>query len=499
MVEIDPYHAASEEQQWNKIEDARSGLMGIYGLTRAALVEHNGHWLNGDVRGGDFTVRKGAYNESQLRAIRANQLTKPFSMLEKFANWRRFYAAINAATVYIERAPSIVSRDRSYSEENMELDVAQARALRAFNYFYMARIWGDVPLITQSFDNGSFPEFSKTDAQTVLNYAKSELLSVLPVLPFEFGTESNLYYGRVPETWRGSLFNKIWAYACLAHIAAWQGNYADVETYTKFILDNRNEIGADFTSIENLVIPTTAGLFSSELDASLRGSKIIAFNFPAMSNMRLVENTQTGHLEQLTLAYPFIQKPYPDIYVSKDSLYSIFRDIDDLRFGIDTATMLRQPYYVHNMNADIPVFSKIKVVQNGSNTDGDFAVFGSALVFSRLEEISLLRAEALVALNRGAEAIVPYNEIRLTRGLTAQSYLKDFGEDDARLLNAIFDERRKELMGEGWRWYDMIRRQKLLRDDPALLNLIENGGIYWPVATDVLKANSSVTQNSYWR
>src|SRR5690606_18591329 len=65
MVEIDPYHAASEEQQWNKIEDARSGLMGIYGLTRAALVEHNGHWLNGDVRGGDFTVRKGARSEER--------------------------------------------------------------------------------------------------------------------------------------------------------------------------------------------------------------------------------------------------------------------------------------------------------------------------------------------------------------------------------------------------------------------------------------------------
>src|SRR5690606_32022174 len=141
----------------------------------------------------------------------------------------------------------------------------------------------------------------------------------------------------------------------------------------------------------------------------------------------------------------------------------------------------------------------IKVVQNGSNTDGDFAVFGSALVFSRLEEISLLRAEALVALNRGAEAIVPYNEIILTRGLTAQSYLKDFGEDDARLLNAILDERGIELVGQGCRWYDMIRGQELLRGDGALLNLIENGGIYWPVATDVLNANSSVTQKGYLR
>src|SRR5699024_5028611 len=125
-----------------------------------------------------------------------------------------------------------------------------------------------------------------------------------------------------------------------------------------------------------LVSSTPTGIFNSEAGASLRGSKIIAFNFPSESS-KLVENTQSGHLEQLTLAYPFVRKTYPDIYVSKDSLYSIFDNLDDLRFGTDTATMLYKSNYVFNMNADIPVFSKIKVVQNGSNTDGDYAVFGS--------------------------------------------------------------------------------------------------------------------------
>jgi hypothetical protein len=498
IVDLDSYHAASEEEQWNKIEDARSALMGIYGLTRAALAENNGHWINGDLRAGDFTVTKGAYNESQLRAIVDNKLSRPYPILEQLASWKRFYAAINAAAVYIERVPQILDKDRSYSENNLELDIAQARALRAFNYFYMVRIWGDVPLITKSFDNGTFREFPKTDAQTVLNYAKSELLAVLPVLPFEFGTSSNQYYGRNPEEWRGMVFNKLWVYACLAHISAWEGNYADVETYTKFILDNRTQISANFTTIESLVLPTTAGLFNSETNATLRGSKIIAFNFPAVSN-NLAENTQTGHLEQLTLAYPFVQKPYPDMYISKDSLYAIFDEMDDFRFGIDTATMLYQTHYIHNMNADIPLFSKINVVKNGATSDGDYAVFGSALIFTRLEEISLLRAEALVALNRGSEAVTPYNAVRQTRGLGDKSYLKDFEQDDAKLLEAIFRERRKELMGEGWRWYDLIRRQKLLRDDPTFLDLIEKGGVYWPIAKEVLQANAQIEQNSYWK
>lgn len=498
MVDIDSYHAASEEQEWNKIEDARAGLMGIYGLTRAALVENNGHWLNGDLRAGDFTVAKRAQSESQLRAILQNKLFQTYPMFEQMANWRRFYAAINAAAVFIERAPQIVDRDRSYSESNLELDIAQARALRAFNYFYMVRIWGDVPLITKSFDNGSFQEFPRTDFRKVLSYAKNELLAVLPVLPFEFGSEVNQYYGRNPDQWRGMAFNKIWAYACLAHIAAWEGNYADVETYTKFILDNQEQIFAEFTPIESLVSPTTSGFFNSETNANLRASKIIAFNSPSVDN-RAAENTQSGHLEQLTLAYPFVRKTYPDIYVSKDSLYAIFNEMDDLRFGVDTVTFLYHANYVYNMNTDIPIFSKIKVVQNGTNSDGDYAVFGSALVFTRLEEISLLRAEALVALNRGVDAVSPFNTVRKSRGLPNKSYLKDFGQDDTQLLNAIFEERRKELMGEGWRWYDLIRRQKLLRDDSGLLELIEKDGIYWPVAKSVLAANSQITQNNYWK
>src|SRR5690606_26196034 len=360
---------------------------------------------------------------------------------------------------------------------------------------YMVRIWGDVPLITQSYDNGSFREFGRTDAQTVLNFAKGELLEVLSQLPFAYGTDESLYYDREAEYWQGILFNKISAYAVLAHIAAWQGFYADVETYTRFILDNASEIGAGFMDIESLTSST--GLFDSEADEATKGSKIIAFNFPF--GPRGAEAMQSGHLEQLTLSYPFVQKPYPDIYVSKDSLYSIFDELDDLRFGIDTATLLYRTSYIHNMNAEVPVFSKINVVQNGENADGDYAVFGSAIVFTRLEEISLLRAEELVALNRGAEAVTPLNDVRRIRGLQELSYKKDFGQDDRLLLIAIFEERRRELMGEGWRWYDQVRRQKILKDDPEFLLLIRSGGSYWPLSADVLSKNSQLVQNSYWQ
>ena len=200
----------------------------------------------------------------------------------------------------------------------------------------------------------------------------------------------------------------------------------------------------------------------------------------------------------MTLAYPLVQKSYPEIYVSKDSLFSIFTNFDDLRFGI-MDTIKYSSYYVQNLNEEIPVFSKIKIVQDGSAKDNDFGVFGSSIVFTRLEDITLLRAEALCALNRSTEAVSYLNMVRTNRGLREVSFKKDFGNNRESLIAEIFEERRRELMGEGWRWYDLVRRQKLMKDNETFLRLISSGGIYWPVSEDIITANSQIEQNEFWK
>lgn len=79
------------------------------------------------------------------------------------------------------------------------------------------------------------------------------------------------------------------------------GNYAEAETYSAFIIDHASEINAKYTSITDLTSET--GLFYS--NASVKGSRILGFNFAHNDN----EATQSGHLEQLTLAYPLVQNP----------------------------------------------------------------------------------------------------------------------------------------------------------------------------------------------
>lgn len=478
-LDSDSIHVASEDGQWETLSDSRSALIGIYGLTRAALANNNGHWIYGELRKGNFS----SYARPDLQAIVNNELNSSNALIEDLSDWRRFYAVINAASVFIEKAPRVIENDPRYSEVNLKYDIAQARALRAFAYFNLTRIWGDVPLLTASYDNGSFKEIPRTSSIAVLKYAENELIEAAKNLPYLYGVAPQNYYGENQSYWNGILINKVSAFAILSHIAAWRGDYINTEIYTSFVLDNYTKVNADYVTVTDLT--ATGGFFARKSP-----SHLVAFSFLDDYG----ESTKVGHIEDLALAKPMITKPFPDIYVPKDKIIAIFNNENDLRFGLDTITKQYRTNYFTNYNGDVPVFSKIKVIGNGTG-DGNYSIFGSTLVFSRLEDITLLKAEALTVLNREEDAVILLNSIRTNRGLPV--FIKD--EATISVLEAVFQERRREFMGEGWYWYDQVRYQRLIQSDPEFVELEKNQGIFWPVSKKVMDANSLVTQNNHWK
>lgn len=482
MLDVDSSRLAPEEVQWSNLQDTRSGLMGIYGLTRAALADNNAHWLWGELRKGDFT----ATSRSDLKAIVGSNLNASFPLMQDLTNWRRFYAVVNSASLFIERSGEVLKKDPRYSVAVNKVDVAQARALRAFAYFYMARIWGDVPLITSSHD-GNFEMKPRSSQSKVLGYAESELIAAAKDLPYVYGVDSDpilpgLYYGYGNGRWAGCLFTKLSAYAVLAHISAWQSHYIDAAVYTDFIMQNYAKANADYITTANLTAPD--GFFNGQ-DARV----ILGFTFSDSYG----ESTAGGHIEQLVLGAPLVSKQLPDLYVSKDTINRAFTDIRDGRFGLDTLSGLTRTNYFVNFSGEIPIFSKIKVLKGGS-TNGSFAIFSSAIVFTRIEELSLLRAEALAVLGQRQTAIDLLNVVKKNRGLRTFS-----DREGLDLIDEIFAERRRELMGEAWRWYDQVRYAKIKGNDSKFNALINQQGIYWPVSKDVIASNHLITQNSYWK
>jgi hypothetical protein len=490
QLDLDSSRQANEEGHWTKYEDARSGLIGLYGLFRAAVADNNAHWMWGELRQGDFR----SVFRPDLKAVIEGNLNASFPLMQSITNWRRFYAVINASNLFIERVDGCL-QDKRYTESYYKLDIAQARTIRAFAYFYMVRIWGDVPLIKQSFD-GQFETLPRTSQNAVLSFAEQELVEAAQRLPYLYSGNDpeqlfpNNYYGETQDTWLNTPFNKLAAYAILSHICAWQGRYTDVATYTEFILNNFTKSNLAFINVDELVSPS--GFFQA---GNENYNQLVAFNFIYSRG----ETTTDGHIEQLTLANTTnyaMSKQLPDIFVPKDSISKIFPagHGNDQRFGIDdryTPALILTTYF-ENYNAEVPVFKKIRVV-NG-NVSGNFAVYNSSIVFTRLEEIRLLRAEALAVVGALDQAAEQLNAVRSSRGLTAVT-----PGPSVDILTEIFAERRRELMGEGWRWYDQVRYNRLKRNNPEFNKLLDNGGIYWPIAQEVLTRNPKIVQNSYWR
>lgn len=501
-LDVQTSQAADEAGHWSTYENARSGIIGLYGATRSALAQNDAHWILGELRNGDFT----ALSRSDLSSVINGKLNAGFPLLQSVSDWRPFYAAINACNLFIERDSGCM-KDLRYTEAYYNLDIAQARTLRAFLYFYMVRVWGDIPFTTSSGEGSNFVPLSTTRQDAILSFATNELIAVAPNLPYLYSTvdpdqifPSN-YYSESADFWANAPMTRLAAYAILAHIAAWKSDYIDAAVYTEFISNNYSKsnlgnngvvAGKVYSTVASITSPT--GLFAGGISQNY--AQLIGFNFTKLRG----ETTVDGHIENLTLANTtnfYMSKALPDIYVSKDTIGSLFNAADgnDDRFGYDkqyTPPLLYTTYF-ENYNAEVPVFKKIRVVNGGVST-GQFAVYNSSIVFTRLEEVMLLRAEALAAIGQYDAARSILNGLRSERSLVGISS----SITGNALIKEIFRERRRELMGEGWRWYDYVREKKLLKNDAQFNTMLLQGGIYWPIAQNVLQNNQSLKQNSYW-
>jgi len=502
-LNVTPTRVVNETNTWNTIEDARAAIMGVYGLTRSALAENNGHWIYGDVRMGNFA----SPNRQDLKAVITNNLNAEYPVLNELSNWRRFYAIVNAANIFMERIHEIKEKDLRYTENNMTVDLAQVRFLRAFAYFYMIRIWGDVPFITSSRE-GTFENQPRSDQGALLNFVQTEMETAAADMPYEYSNndvqQPGLYYYR--GNWSGILIKKLGAYAMLAEVAAWEGKYTDVIRYTQKVLSEYNTRD-DLSLTGTSTLTASNGFFYNNTNGG-NDNQLFAFGF----GWNVQEAAFTGNIESLALAAPVVNKNIPDIYVPKDSILSIFKEPGDGRFNVDTSGVthsdaLNAPNvkgYFTNFLGKYPIFAKIKCIMGGGS-DPSFRLFSSAIVLTRLEDVYLLRAEAYAVLGENDLAIADLNTVRQERynvddhGLSQSDYVAYSAGSSGPLVDAIFRERQKEFMGEGDHWYDRIRMEKIKQSNPQFLQLISSGGIYWPISRDILAQNPLLTQNSYWK
>ncbi|HET6722951.1 MAG TPA: RagB/SusD family nutrient uptake outer membrane protein [Chitinophagaceae bacterium] len=117
-------------------------------------------------------------------------------------------------------------------------------------------------------------------------------------------------------------------------------------------------------------------------------------------------------------------------------------------------------------------------------TSGDFKK--NDYVMFRYADILLMKAEAMVRSSNAAGALPIVNSIRAKRGATALASVD---------LNALLDERGRELYWESWRRQDLIRFGKYLlawQEKPADAG---TKNLLFPIPSSQLAVNPNLTQN----
>lgn len=143
--------------------------------------------------------------------------------------WRESYDAINIANGAIKHIPNI-----SFTDENQKkVLIATSKFFRAFNYFYLVKTFGDIPMPLEPTEDLSnlYPE--RTAVAQVYQTIEADLKEAVEVLPaVTFSDNKNR-------------ITKYVAAMALANVYLQQGKFAEASTYSKMVVNSAHGLTAN--------------------------------------------------------------------------------------------------------------------------------------------------------------------------------------------------------------------------------------------------------------
>jgi hypothetical protein len=120
--------------------------------------------------------------------------------------WSNSYQAIAQANEFLEKLDKVSLDDYIHNpigstaydllKSRFELFPYEARFLRAYFYFELAKTYGDVPLVTKTLSNDEANAVTRTPAQEIFRYIVDECDAIAEFLPITYKTEQDEQTGR---------------------------------------------------------------------------------------------------------------------------------------------------------------------------------------------------------------------------------------------------------------------------------------------------------------
>lgn len=477
-LDLQPQDGITGAEFWKTKEQVQSAVFGIYasltgpaaGSTTFAVSESFFTW--GELRADMIAATLGTTNE-QVDVINVNILPT-----NRIVNWRGIYQVINYCNTVIDFAPGVLQQDPTFTQGALDKYIAEAKTIRALMYFYLARVFGDVPLkLKATSSDREIEQIAKTPQQDILAQVVNDLSEAEPLTVTTYGDQAS-DKGRV---------TKFTVNAIQADVYLWMDDY-----------------DACIAACNKLVNSGRFGL----IDGSSPNTWFTTLFVNGNSNESIFEL----QFDRQRL------NPYFPVFMTSGRRFIASPVVIDDIYTID---------FINPLNVDIrgdgaAVRSSDNVIwkQIGlSNTVARAAEESYAhWIFYRYADILLMKAEALNQKGNGQEALDIVYQIRARGHALAATDLAPSASDKDGVADFIIAERARELAFEGKRWFDLLRTAKrenyrrlsiLLdmvsgtvppdRQQSAITKFRDHNCHYLPIFSYELETDKLLVQNPFYR
>lgn len=208
---ITPSSSIVEEDFWQDRNDLKNAVMGCYKrMADNDMLRKYVYW--GEERS-DNVERSSSITSSGPVANIMNANLLP--TYEQFS-WTPMYNAINDCNKVLAHGPEVIQTDESFSINDWKPIRAEVTTLRALCHFYLVRTFGEVPYVTQDYNNDSQElRLPQSTQLAVLDSIISDLESIK--------NDAMIDYGNTVEN-KGRITKKA-VYALLADVYLWRASY----------------------------------------------------------------------------------------------------------------------------------------------------------------------------------------------------------------------------------------------------------------------------------
>lgn len=524
FLDILPMNDVVLENYWTEKADVTSAMSSCYEtlwssdvLTRMAV------W--GEMRSDN--IRGGSNVPNDMNEILKENLLPS----NPYCNWAKFYECINRCNIVCHYAPKVQAIDPNYTEDEMLANVAEAVTLRSLCYFYLIRTFRDVPYSTEpSIDDTQDYILPATPFNAVLDSLINDLESIK-------GNAVRRYYtDESPNAYVNSSKVTRWTvYALLADLYLWKGDWDNAINYCDLVIKYKQQQYKEMLEREGSVndislidsIPmilekpvgsTTCGNSYNEIFGTGNSfESIFELYIPGTSNQQnslvssyyMYNNNLLGRLVAPDFLFKDVATGSNNTFKRTDGRAYESAELISSRYAITKYARTSVSYTTQNVTTE----KDLKLSSNsGSGTSANWIIY-------RLSDMILIMAEALIERNGegdldAAFALIDIVNKRANDAVTGRSStLKktDYTDSKAAMEDLLIEERQREFVFEGKRWYDLVRFSRRDGDNSRLINLatrkyLENVNaikikladpniIYFPYAKNELKVNPLLTQN----